>query len=61
MRRPCPGLGILAFLFSIPVVAFLIIRNIYLAFSKDKRYWVTVAFHILIIAIFLILVSSRII
>jgi hypothetical protein len=58
---PCnPGLGVLAFFISIPVVGILIIRSIYLAFAKDKNHWATVVLHIILIAIFLILASSGI-
>jgi hypothetical protein len=53
---PCnPGLGVLAFLLFIPLVAILIIRIIYLAFARNKKYRVILASHLLIIALFIIL------
>jgi hypothetical protein len=53
-----PGPGLMVFLFSIPLVAFLVIRNLVFAFTKDKKYWIITGLHGLIIAIFLIIVGS---
>ena len=55
-----PGYGLLTFLFSIPVVIILIIRNIYLALIKDKMRWGIVTLHLLIVAIFFILTATRV-
>lgn len=59
---PCvPGLGVLAFLLSIPVIVVLVVRNISLAFTKAKKCWIIVALHLVIIGIFLILAKHGII
>ena len=53
-----PGPGIMVFLFSIPVVALLLIRNLVFAFTKDKKYWIIAGLHGLIITIFLIIAGN---
>ena len=53
---PCvPGFGILLFLFLIPVVCALVVRNLILSFSKDKKYLILVCLHIVIAGLFVIL------
>jgi hypothetical protein len=51
---PCvPGLGFVALMLLIPVIGFLVIRNIFLASSRDENYWILVGLHLAIITIFL--------
>jgi uncharacterized membrane protein len=48
------------FLVFIPVVTIIIIRNIYLAYARNKKYWIVLALHALVIAVFFVLTGKGI-
>jgi hypothetical protein len=53
---PCsPGLGVLAFFLLIPIVAALLIRNIYLTLKVDKVNFANVILHIVALILTFIL------
>ncbi|GEM_PF-1414512 len=54
---PCtPGLGVLSFFFLIPIVVALLLRNIYAAFTTDKKKFITAIMHgVAIVLLFVLL------
>lgn len=55
---PCaPGNGIMLLLFLIPVVVFLVLKNIYKALFRNKENWTLVVVHAVIIAVVVALMN----
>lgn len=53
---PCtPGLGVLSFFLLIPVSAGLLLRSVFLTFSKDKAYIGVASLHIIAIILLLVI------